>query len=238
MNFLFTSPELLPFTISFTILIFILAIELVGFVFGFSSFNDNDVDFDFDPDVSMDVDADLDIAFGDPDIDIDVDADFSFWSFLELGRVPLLVWLLSMVGSFTIVGYGLQFVTAILFGFMWPGTFAGVLVFVPAFILGKTITTAFSKILPKSYSQAVSVSSLGGRVGYIETGVAKEGYPAFARVSDHYGNPHTIRVVPFKGEGELTHGTRIVVLRGERDGIFNALSLDKAKEQYNQRVEG
>ena len=74
---------------------------------------DADVDMDIDADVDVDIDADMDIdADVDADIDADVDADTgastpsfgNVFGFLNVGRVPLMIVLMSLFGTWGISG--------------------------------------------------------------------------------------------------------------------------------------
>jgi hypothetical protein len=241
MNELFAAPNMLPFTIALVVVLAILALEIIGFIVGFSSFNDNDVDADFDidadfdVDVDFDLDADLEVAFGDHDVDLNIDTPVGsgVWSFLEFGKVPLLVWILSFSGGFAMSGFAIQMLTNSILGFTWWSWIAVAMAIVPTMFIGKFFAQMFALIVPKSTTQAISASQLGGRTGSITVGTADTGNPAPATVKDHNGNTHSIRVVPFKGEPALPQGTEIVVLRGAKDGVFQAMSLHKAKERYN-----
>lgn len=234
---LFTIPQLTPFAVALGLVLLFLMVEVIGLLVGFSSFDDGDIDLEFDTDVDVDfdIDADLSRAFGEPDIDIDVVGDTGgIWTFLELGRVPMLVWIISMAGGFAMAGYGIQLLLSVVFGFMLPAIFAVVAALVPAVFVGKFFVELFATIAPKSSTQAISRRSLGGSIGVVSVGTAQNGNPAPATVKDRFGNSHNIRVVPFDGEPALPQGTSIVVLTGGEDGVFWALSLENAKQRFNK----
>jgi hypothetical protein len=185
--------------------------------------------------------ADLDGAdFDGPDLDgTDVDgtdlgtdapvgAGTGILSWLGFGEVPFAIWLAGMLTAFGLVGYGMQVGAAAVFGAMLPAVPAAALAIIPALWAGRGVARAIGRLVPKTYSEAVSQRHLGGRTGVIATGTASVGRPAQARVTDRYGNIQYLRVEPFKPGETLTEGTEIVVLWG-KGPVYQAMPLDERK---------
>ena len=137
---------------------------------------DVDADIDIDADMDMDIDADVDID-ADMDIDADVDADVdadtgghvpSFgdvFGFLNVGRVPLMVVLMSLFGTWGIAGL---IANASLNvpekpGWVWISC---VIAFFCCFVCTRYISLALSKLFPESERAISDVHLLGlsGRV--------------------------------------------------------------------------
>lgn len=246
MTDLLFGPAMAPFVWAISLVLLIMAIEIIGLLVGFSSMSEVDGDIDFDTDVDFDIDADIDMALGESAVslneldvalgEIDVATEqFNIWSWLEFGKVPVLVWLLSMAMGFAVSGFVIQMIAISILGVALFPLLASALAIPSTLFINKFICRGFSALVPKVSTQAINTKRLGGSNGVISVGTAEAGRPASARVKDRHGNTHTIRVVPYAGEAPLEQGTRIVVLSGDDPTVFNALSLDVAKERFANR---
>ena len=143
---------------------------------------DADVDADVDIDADMDIDADVDIdADIDIDADVDVDADidtdvavdaggqsFSFgdvFGFLNVGRVPLMVVLMSLFGTWGMTGLIANAVLNVPENPQWVWI-SCVIAFFCCFVCTRYISLALSKLFPESERAVSDVHLLGlsGRV--------------------------------------------------------------------------
>jgi len=143
---------------------------------------DADVDADVDIDADMDIDADVDIdADIDIDADVDVDADidtdvavdaggqsFSFgdvFGFLNVGRVPLMVVLMSLFGTWGMTGLIANAVLNVPENPQWVWI-SCVIAFFSCFVCTRYISLALSKLFPESERAVSDVHLLGlsGRV--------------------------------------------------------------------------
>src|SRR5262245_5451225 len=112
----------LPFTSLLIICILLAVLQLIGLD------SDSDADADFDAEADVDLDHDLDTetdadtdAEGDADADSEPPADspaptLSLLAFLGVGKAPLLVVLLILLGSLGILGWSANALVAALFG--------------------------------------------------------------------------------------------------------------------------
>ena len=139
---------------------------------------DADVDADVDIDADMDIDADVDIdADMDIDADVDVDADvavdaggqsFSFgdvFGFLNVGRVPLMIVLMSLFGTWGMTGLIANAVLNVPENPQWVWI-SCVIAFFSCFVCTRYISLALSKLFPESERAVSDVHLLGlsGRV--------------------------------------------------------------------------
>ena len=141
---------------------------------------DADVDADVDIDADMDIDADVDIDI-DTDVDVDVDADidadvavdaggqsFSFgdvFGFLNVGRVPLMIVLMSLFGTWGMTGLIANAVLNVPENPQWVWI-SCVIAFFCCFVCTRYISLALSKLFPESERAVSDVHLLGlsGRV--------------------------------------------------------------------------
>ena len=108
----------LPFTIMLMLCGLFAMLQLIGL--GDDSDSDLDADFDADIDADLDLDFDADADFDadfdtdlDADADLDVDADglpdlLSVLAFLGVGKAPLMVVLVVLLGSMAVIGWTLN----------------------------------------------------------------------------------------------------------------------------------
>lgn len=153
------------------------------------------------------------------------DASGSLASWLGLGRMPMLIWLAALLMGFGLSGIGLQMVLQSYLGFNAPAWMAGL----PAGAFGlwfaRGFGGAFTRLLPQTETEALSVRSLGRRRGVITQGTAAQGRPAEVRVIDGYGNAHYLRAEPFSTGEELAQGTEVLVMRDRRKDRFVLIAL-------------
>ncbi|MGF1625609.1 MAG: OB-fold-containig protein [Alphaproteobacteria bacterium] len=220
------SWEMAPFSAAFALILLFLLLELLTLLFGSSL-------------IGLGGDADIDV----PDIDApgldSPDADppdlgagdaagsaGGLLSWLGLGEAPFMVWLVALLLGFGITGYAGQLLAREVLG----AAVSPWLVAAGALAVGLTVAKRFSRamanLLPRVQTEAVSEGRLGGRVGVVTVGTARAGRPAEAKVTDHFGNIHYIRVVPLKAGDELPAGTEIAVMRG-KNRIYRAMRLNK-----------
>lgn len=147
------------------------------------------------------------------DVDADVEADPSLLSWLNVGRLPLLMLIVVFLFTFGIVGLlGQQVVMAII-GRVAPAWMAAPLAFAVALPITREFGRVVSKILPKDETSAVSRESLIGRVAVIVTGTASHGSAAQARVRDAFGQAHYVMVEPDLAEDVFDQGASILLVR-------------------------
>ena len=153
------------FTAPLTI-VFLLA--LFRLVTGAMDFGDADVDADADIDADVDRDADVDV-----DVDADIEADpgmqtpsfADVFGFLNVGRVPLVVVLMSLLTTWGMTGLITNAVLNIPQNLQWVWV-SYIVAFFCSFLGTRYISIALSKLFPESERAINDVQLLGlrGRV--------------------------------------------------------------------------
>jgi hypothetical protein len=111
------------------------------------------------------------------------------WDWLNAGRVPLLILIMIMLGSFGTIGYMIEGVSHSFIG--WLPTFMAA---IPAFIVTipvtRRVSLLVSKVVPRDETYVVEAGSLVGQTGIIVTGPLAENTIARVKVKDAHGNNH------------------------------------------------
>lgn len=220
-----------PFTVAFSILFALLALELVFAMLGATLVGDGpDVDIEVDLPEVPDLDGfDLDPGefdlpdAGDP-IEVSADGPGPL-AWLGIGQMPFVIWLAAICLSFGAGGLILQSVAETLFGAPLPAFLAVPPVAVGAILFARSFGAMFARVLPKTETSTLSERSLSGRRGIISQGTARADSPAQVRITDRHGNFHFVRVTPLKGDPDIPQGTEVLVLRNRRSGDFHAVVL-------------
>lgn len=160
----------------------------------------------------LDAESDLGDAAGD-----------GLLALLGLGRLPLLLWLALLLMVFGVIGYAGQQFWQALTGSLASAWLAGPVAFVAALPITGAGSRLLARVMPQDETTAVAVDSLVGRFATIQTGTARPGSPARARVTDVHGHPHFVMVEPDNADQTLHEGEEILLVR--RDGeTFRAIS--------------
>lgn len=134
-------------------------------------------------------------------------------SWLNVGRLPLLMLIVVFLFSFGVTGLIGQ---RILFG-ATGGTAPVYLAGPAAFLVALPVTRAFSRfiarIMPRDETTAVSRDSLIGRVAVIVTGEARQRHAAQARVRDEHGQAHYVMVEPDNAGDIFPQGASLLLVR-------------------------
>jgi membrane protein implicated in regulation of membrane protease activity len=125
---------------------------------------DHDLDGDVDPDAEGYADHDVDLHAGSADM-----PGFSILAYLGLGRAPLLIILLLLLGSVGLLGWLFNSLVTRLLGF-YPGLIFG-MVLVASLLLGSLISSriarAIGSALPPVSTTATLAQNLVGRRGTV-----------------------------------------------------------------------
>ncbi|MBB5716911.1 OB-fold-containig protein [Sphingomonas aerophila] len=185
----FLSAAYLPFAISFAVMIGIGLIEAIGLGLG-----------------HLDLDG-----------DIGADGHSGLLDWLGLGgELPILIWLTSLLGCFTLAGVAIQQITEALHGtpIAWPLAASG------ALVLGGLFNTlaanGLAQIMPGFETTVISTDDLLRQRATILEGTARRGAPARAKVVDRHGQAHFILVEPHDDAGTIASGETVLIVR--RDG--------------------
>lgn len=184
---LFTQPANLFFSVSLVLMLLLGLFEGLLLIIGASSQGFLD---QFIPDSMFDANH--------PDFNIE--ADQSLWiqllDWLYLGRIPVLIWFIIFLTTYSLFGFFLQAI----FYFFTENYFALWLIAPACLILCMPIvrmaSAIIAKILPKDETTAIHSDQLIGLTAEIIMGEAKINYPAQAKVKDQFGLTHYVMVEP------------------------------------------
>lgn len=211
----------LPFAVALMLLAIIAIAQVVGVA---DMFDGADVDVDLDLDVDVDADGIEAIASG--------GLMDGLLSLLGFGRVPFLIWLAGLLLVFASIGVIGQSVIAGLLGAPLPAWLAATLAGLAALPVNAAFVRPVGALLPKDETSAVGRSSLIRRDAIIQTGTARAGSPARAKVLDRFKQPHFVMVEPHDPNAELREGETVLLVRRE-EGTFFAIRYENRLLELN-----
>jgi hypothetical protein len=157
------------------------------------------------------------------DVHIDADGDFDLLGWLGVGRLPLLMLIVTFLALFGIGGLVLQQILHDLTGAPLTPWIAVPAVAAASLPLTGLTARGLSKILPRDHTTAVPLEALLGRSAQIVTGRARHGSPARARAEDDFGQHHYVMVEPDLQDQVFEEGETVLLVRREGD-CFRAVS--------------
>lgn len=196
---LILAPECLPFAVAAAMLAGLTALEMLAMLIGFS----------------------LSSLIGKPEIESH-DGLLGLLSWLNVGRVPVLVLLMLLFGIFAISGFVIQAVCAALWTPL-PALAASVPAAVITLPAVRRSSRAIARIVPRDETYAVDLDELVGRTAKVTVGPLDQGLPGRVRVKDPHGNWHDLRAGAAKGEAALPIGSAVLLVDRKAD-VFTAIS--------------
>lgn len=186
------SPANFWFSISLIAVFFVFILELVSTVFG----------------VSL-------LGLGDDFAELDGEGflNTSFANWLNINKVPFLIYLVVLLTLFGLTGLIINGITASALGFTLPAFVSVPLAFVISLLVTARTVKIISGLLPSVESSAVNSDDFIGSVAEITIGKASRGNPAEAKFTDHYSQPHFVLVEPFEEEELFTQGERVILVK-------------------------
>ena len=141
-------------------------------------------------------------------------------SLLGLGRVPLLIWLASLLLIFGSIGLIGQAWLASLFGAPLSAGWAALAAGAAALPLNSLAVRPLSAVMPKDETTAIDLDDLVRRDAEIQIGTARAGSPARAKVIDIHGQVHFVMVEPHDNTQEFKAGTTVLLVRREGQTFY------------------
>jgi len=151
-------------------------------------------------------------------VDFDSHSESSFVnaiSWLNVGGVPLLIFLLLCLGLFAITGFVIQDLAGALGGPL-PALVAAPLAFAATGPLVRQSSRLVARIIPRDESYVVEIGDLVGRVGEVVVGPLDHGLPGRVRVKDVHGNVHFVAATAAPTSPALPQGAPVLLV--DRDG--------------------
>lgn len=141
-------------------------------------------------------------------------------SLLGLGRVPLLIWLASLLLIFGSIGLIGQAWLASLLGAPLSAGWAALAAGAAALPLNSLAVRPLSAVMPKDETTAIDLDELVRRDAEIQIGTARAGSPARAKVIDIHGQAHFVMVEPHDNTQEFKAGTTVLLVRREGQTFY------------------
>src|SRR5262245_2551912 len=136
-------------------------------------------------------------------------------SWLNVGGVPLLIFLLLFLGMFSITGFVIQDLATTMVGPL-PTLVAAPLAFAVSLPLVRQASRLVARAIPRDESYAVEIGDLVGRIGEVVVGPLDHGLPGRVRVKDVHGNLHFVAAAAAPESDELPQGAPVLLV--DRDG--------------------
>lgn len=187
------TPPYLPFAVAFVVMVGIGLIEAIGLGLG-----------------HLDLHGDL-----------AADGHEGLLDWLGLGHeLPILVWLTSLLGCFTLAGLAIQQGVTAFTGapLAWGLASGGALVI--GGLANTVAATGLARIMPGFETTVISTDDLLRHRGTILEGTARRGAPARAKVVDEYGQAHFIMVEPHEDGDVMAGGETVLLVRREGQLFF------------------
>jgi YqiJ-like protein len=143
-------------------------------------------------------------------------------AWLNVGGVPLLVFIVVILGMFSITGFLIQDVARAVAGPL-PLIAAVPLACAVSVPLVRGTSRLVSRIIPKDETYAVKLDDLVGRVGNVSVGPLDQGLPGRVRVKDAHDNWHTVTAAAAPNAPPLPVGASVLLV-DRSDGHFIAIA--------------
>jgi hypothetical protein len=139
---------------------------------------------------------------------------------LGLGRVPLMIWLSSLLLIFGSTGLIGQAWIADMLGAPLSAGWAALAAGAAALPLNSLAMRPLGAVMPKDETTAVTLDALVRRDAEIQIGTARAGSPARAKVIDVHGQAHFVMVEPHDATTELQTGDTVLLVRREGETFY------------------
>lgn len=146
------------------------------------------------------------------DGDINVETP-SLLSWINVGRLPLLMLIVVFLFAFGMTGLIGQRIIAAILGQPVAWFLAAPAAFAVSLPLTRVFGRGVSRIMPRDETTAVSREGLVGRVAVIVTGEARIASAAQARVRDQHGQVHYVMVEPDNAADVFAQGADVLLVR-------------------------
>ncbi len=225
-----------PFLVAMAVTLAIAAVEMLSLVLGLglSSMIDDllpdlgpevDVDLDVDMDVGAELDADVDLDAG-PDTPAAEAASSNLvgqaLGWLNVGRVPFLVLLITFLAGFSVIGLGAQLFAVSVVGLI-PAVIAAPAAAFLALPVTRTASRLLGHIVPREETYAVSEAQFVGLVATVTLGPVEAGNPGKARLTDSHGNVHFVRVRAANRGARFETGSEVLLVKRD-SSVFEVIA--------------
>ncbi|GFD82364.1 hypothetical protein KUL156_12430 [Alteromonas sp. KUL156] len=186
------SPANFWFSIALIAVFLVFILELVSTIFGISLLGLGD-------------------DFGELDGEGFLNTSFANW--LNINKVPFLVYLIVLMTFFGLSGLIINGLSASILSLTLPSLISVLLALVIGLLITTKTVSVISGLLPTVESSALSNDDFIGSVAEITIGKASRGNPAEAKFTDNYLQPHFVLVEPFEEEELFSQGERVILVQ-------------------------
>ena len=155
---------------------------------------------------------------------------------LNGGRVPLLVLIITLLAAFATLGMVLQTVAS--FISYIPSWLAIIVVIPPAVVCTRHLTRLVAMVVPRDETYVQTGADFVGLVGEVTVGPVKRGVVARARIRDRHGNTHWPRVEPADPEHVIPAGTSVLVIEVRKGGTLAVTAADARLTEGREQPAG
>lgn len=142
----------------------------------------------------------------------------SLLGWVNAGRVPLLIFIITWLASFAAAGFVVQTVAMSILAPL-PLLVAGLIAFCLAAPATRFTTRLVSFIVPREETYAVSNDDLVGRVAQVTLGPLDQGPAGRVKVQDSHGNWHFLMAKAAEGQDPIPVGAQVLLV-DRRDATF------------------
>lgn len=189
------APDVRPFAIAAVMIVFVGGIEVISMLIGFSISESIGSAFNFHGDFN---------AHGDHGL-------LNAISWVNAGGVPLLIFVLLVLGMFSIAGFLIQDIARAISAPL-PTIIAAPAALVVALPVVRASSRLVARIIPRDESYAVDLGDLVGRVGEVVIGPLDQGLPGRVRVKDIHGNVHFVAASAAPSSLPLPQGASVLLV--------------------------
>ncbi len=213
-----------PFLVAGAVTLLIAAVEVASLLLGFGLSNlIDDLLPDFDPEPDFDgPDLDGVDSFDAAEANVFVQA----FAWLNVGRVPFLVLLLSYLAVFTVAGLVLQSAASAAIGLI-PAWIAGPAAGLAALPATRLTSRLLARIMPREETYAVGEEQFIGRTASITLGPVDAETAGKAKLVDQFGNVHFVRVRAANAGERYQVGSEVLLVRRD-DAVFAVIATPES----------
>lgn len=215
----FFRPENLPFALALTLMLTLGLVQLIALLLGLGALGLESTL----PDAATELDMELGIV---PEGGAGGNLFSALLSWLNLGKVPLLVSLIALLFLFAFIGFNLQALLVLTLGLRLPAPVAAIAAGLLALPPLRLANGLLARIVPKDETLAVSQQVFIGRVATITLGTATAQRAAEARLLGPHGHRHYIMVVPDDPAARFTQGEAVLVVSRDDRGHYHVIAVD------------
>ncbi|MGO4706179.1 OB-fold-containig protein [Microvirga sp. 2MCAF38] len=200
---LLISPSYQPFTVAGLVMVGLVVIETISLVVGFSLSAMLDSSLDFDLHGGQHANVPENGVLG------------GVLGWVNAGRVPVLVFLITWLAAFAVAGLMIQAVAATIWAPL-PVLIAAPIAFFLAAPGTRVTTRLVAFIIPRDETYVVSNDDLVGRIAEVILGPLDQGLAGRIKLQDAHGNWHFLMARAAKDHGPMQVGAQVLLV--DRNG--------------------